>query len=204
MGLLIVILNYRTSRLTLDCLRSIDAVRAEVPGTRVLVVDNGSGDDSPARLRAAIDSQSWGDWCELLILPRNLGFAAGNNRGLEQLKTTYRDCPYVLLLNSDTLVQPGALHLSRQMLESDPRIGMMSCRLTNLDGTPQNVTRKFPTPLRLMLCSFGLPWSLPRLFGWADVYDVPAKDLMIKRDCDWLCGAYMFIPQRGDKAGRGF
>jgi GT2 family glycosyltransferase len=34
---------------------------------------------------------------------------------------------------------------------------------------------------------------LPRLFGWADVYDVPEEQLRIKRDCDWLGGAFLFI-----------
>ena len=42
--------------------------------------------------------------------------------------------------------------------------------LLNADGSPQNVTRKFPSPLRQVCCALGLPWMLPRAFGWADVY----------------------------------
>jgi N-acetylglucosaminyl-diphospho-decaprenol L-rhamnosyltransferase len=193
MDLLVVILNYRTPQLTLDCLASLAQVLDEVPGTRALVVDNGSGDDSPARLADAIASRQWGPWCELLSLPRNVGFAAGNNRGLDGLQAAYRDARYALLLNSDTIVGPGALRLCHQVMQADPRIGLMSCRLRNPDGSTQNVARPFPSPFRQILCALGLPWLLPRVFGWADVYDVPAAQLERRRDCDWIIGAFMFI-----------
>ena len=193
MSLLIVILNYRTGRLTVDCLRSLADKLDEVAGTRVLVVDNGSGDGSADQIAEAIATNHWESWCELMPLADNVGFAAGNNRGLEKLKTTYQDAQWVLLLNSDTIVHPGALRLSHQVMEGDAKIGMMSCLLLNTNGTTQNVTRKFPSPLRQVLCAFGFPWVFPRLFGWADVYDVPDAQLKIKRDCDWLGGAYMFL-----------
>jgi GT2 family glycosyltransferase len=193
MGLLIIILNYRTPKLTVDCLRSLADKLDEVPGTRALVVDNGSGDDSAAVISRAISENCWGDWCELMALPENLGFAAGNNRGLATLQTRHRDCQWVLLLNSDTIVLPGALRLSLTVMRDEPKIGAMSCRLLNADGSIQNVARPFPSPGRTILCAFGMPWLFPRLFGWADVYDGPAAQLTLKRDCDWIIGAYMFI-----------
>jgi GT2 family glycosyltransferase len=193
MGLLIVILNYRTARLTIDCLRSLADKLDEVPGTRALVVDNGSADGSDHQIAAAIADSGWSSWCELMALSDNLGFAAGNNRGLEKLKTTYRDCEWVLLLNSDTVVHPGALRHSHQVMLSDPKIGLMSCLLLNADGSLQNVTRAFPRPMTQVLSQFGLPWVFPRLFGWANVYDVSDDLLRVKRDCDWLGGAYMFM-----------
>jgi GT2 family glycosyltransferase len=193
MGLLIVILNYRTPRLTIDCVRSLADVLDEVPTTRALVVDNGSGDGSAGAIADAIAQNHWSSWCELLALPENVGFAAGNNRGLDALETSGHDCQWVLLLNSDTVVHPGALRLSHEVMQADPRIGMMSCMLLNADGSPQNVTRKFPSPLRQVCCALGLPWAFPRAFAWADVYDVPDRLLRLKRDCDWLGGAYMFI-----------
>lgn len=193
MGLLIVILNYRTGGLTVDCLRSLVDKLDEVPGTRALVVDNGSGDGSSAQIAEAIAVNHWGGWCELMALRDNIGFAAGNNRGLATLQTTYKDCEWVLLLNSDTVVHAGALRMSHQVMRAEAKIGMMSCLLLSSDGTTQNVTRKFPSPLRQILCAFGLPWMFPKAFGWADVYDVPEAQLTVKRDCDWLGGAYMFL-----------
>jgi N-acetylglucosaminyl-diphospho-decaprenol L-rhamnosyltransferase len=193
MDLLIVILNYRTVELTIQCLRSIFAHRGEVREMRVVVVDNGSADGSVERIEAEIAEQRWGDWCEVLALPNNVGFAAGNNRALQRLGASPNAYRYVLLLNSDTVLHAGTLRKSREIMETGATIGMMSCRLLSSDGATQNVTRRFPTPLRQMVCAFGLPWIWPGLFSWADVYDVPPVQLEIKRDCDWIGGAYMFI-----------
>ena len=227
MGLLIVILNYRTPRLTVDCLRSLAGVLEEVPGTHAVVVDNGSGDDSVEQIGQAIEENNWGDWLELLPLEKNLGFAGGNNAALRRLGVAPHPAPhpnplpeyrergektppplpspgvpgegkkeagdYILLLNSDTILQAGALRHCRAVMEAEADIGMMSCLLRNGDGSAQNVTRDFPSPLRQMICALGLPWLMPRIFGSADVYDVPRRMLGMKRDCDWLGGAFMFI-----------
>jgi hypothetical protein len=193
MGLLIVILNYRTPRLTIDCLHSLADKLDEAPQTRVLVVDNGSGDGSADMVNAAVTENHWSSWCSVMALENNLGFAGGNNQGLATLQTTHRDCEWVLLLNSDTIVYPGALKYCHELMQREPSIGMMSCLLLNKDQSLQNVTRNFPTPLRQTICALGLPWSSPRLFGWADVYDVSDDLLKQKRDCDWLGGAFMFI-----------
>ena len=202
MNLFIVILNFRTPEVSINCLGSLAGVIGEVPGTRVLVVDNGSGDDSVEKLAAAISANHWEPWCELMPLPINLGFAAGNNRGIDRLAGV--SCPWVLLLNSDTIVHPGALRRSLEVMQTDAKIGMMSCRLLNADGSTQNCTRPFPSPVRLMICAFGLPWILPRWFGWANVYDVPDAMLDQRRDCDWIIGAYMFIRRAALDQVRGF
>jgi N-acetylglucosaminyl-diphospho-decaprenol L-rhamnosyltransferase len=204
MTLLIVILNYRTGKLTCECLHSLKDKLDEVPGTRVLVVDNGSGDDSAAQIAGEIAANHWESWCELLALQENIGFAGGNNRGLQTLGSAYKDARYVLLLNSDTIIHPGALRYCQELMEKEPKIGMMSCLLLNADKSLQNVTRDFPSPLKQVICAFGLPWELPRLFGWANVYDVPDEMLKRKRDCDWLGGAFMYIRREAlDKVGGG-
>ena len=191
--LLIVILNYRTPRLTIDCLHSLKDKLDEVPGTRVIVVENGSGDSSPQDIAQAIEQNQWSDWCELMALSDNRGFAGGNNAALDLLNTRFDQTPYALLLNSDTLIHPGALRYCHQLMEKEPRIGNMSCLLLNADGSLQNVTRDFPTPFKQALCSFGLPWVWPRRFAWADIYDVPEHLLRTKRDVDWIGGAFMFM-----------
>src|SRR5208282_6405000 len=128
MGLLIVILNYRTPQLTVDCLHSLAKVRHEVDGTRVMVLDNGSGDDSPRRIAEAIAANGWGEWATLRLLEKNLGFAGGNNVALAELmRGDQQDVDYFLLLNSDTRVEPRTLGHCRAMMEQAPRIGMMSC-----------------------------------------------------------------------------
>ena len=194
--LLIVILNYRTARLTVDCLGSLADKLDEVPGgVRAVVVENGSGDGSGEQIGDAIRANGWHVWAELLELDDNRGFAGGNNAALDLLKTDARfaGTPWVLLLNSDTIVHPGALRYCHDLMRGEPAIGVMSCMLRNADGSPQNVTRDFPTPLKQAICALGLPWTVPGRFGWADVYDVPARLLTAKRDVDWIGGAFMFV-----------
>jgi GT2 family glycosyltransferase len=194
-NLLIIILNYRTPQLTIDCLRSLADKLDEVPGTHVVVVENGSDDDSAREIGDAIERHDWQSWCDLLILSENRGFAGGNNAALDLLRTgaRFKDTAWILLLNSDTIVHAGVLRFCHELMEREPKVGVMSCLLRNADGSPQNVTRDFPTPLKQAICAFGLPWTWPRRFAWADVYDVPAPLLLTKRDVDWIGGAFMFI-----------
>src|SRR5258708_21615678 len=79
MTLLIVIVNYRSCALTLDCLRSLQDEVGTVAGTRAIVTDNASGDDSIARLEAAVHANGWGGWATIQPLGRNGGVAAGHN-----------------------------------------------------------------------------------------------------------------------------
>jgi GT2 family glycosyltransferase len=193
-ALCVIILNYRTPALTLDCLRSLAACRDEIPagGLHAILIDNGSADDSPAQLSSAIEQNAWSDWITFLPLAENLGFAGGNNVALDLAKSRFPDTPYVLLLNSDTIVHPGTLRYCYDLMQRTPTIGVMSCRLEGADGAIQNTTRAFPTPLKQAICSFGLPWTWRRAFAWADIYDVPDALLRTARNADWLCGAFLF------------
>jgi GT2 family glycosyltransferase len=194
--LLVVVVNYRTPELTVDCLRSLAPEIEAVAGARVVVVDNGSGDGSPERIEAAIRERAWSAWASLKALERNGGFAFGNNRGLESVS----GARYVLLLNSDTVVNPRALAHCLAVMDAEPTIGAMSCLVLNADGTPQNVARRFPTALRRTVASLGLPWKLPALFGWADLEDATWDRRTTKRDVDWLGGAFLFV--RGELVER--
>src|SRR5688572_13441767 len=134
--LLIIILNYRTPRLTIDCLRSLSDKLDEVPGTRVIVVENGSGDGSAQMIGQSIAENDWSPWADVLLLPVNRGFAGGNNAALDLMRNDPRlkDTPWILLLNSDTIVQPGALRYCHNLMRLDRTIGVMSCLLKNADG----------------------------------------------------------------------
>ena len=79
MRLLIVIVNYQTADLLIDCLRSLAPQITD--GMSVVVTDNKSAGDSVARISAAIDANHW-NWCTLMPLDRNGGFAFGNNAAI--------------------------------------------------------------------------------------------------------------------------
>ena len=108
MKLLIVIVNYKTADLTIDCLRSLADQIPAVPDTRVVITDNASGDGSAEKIAAAIAQNHW-SWAQVKPLDTNGGFAFGNNRGIESsLHSIIPDHrpQYIYLLNPDTLVLP--------------------------------------------------------------------------------------------------
>jgi GT2 family glycosyltransferase len=192
-GLSIIIVNFRTPALTVDCLRSLASEVPTVAAARVYIVENGSGDDSTRHLAAAIADNGWSAWATLVPLPHNCGFAGGNNRGIAFARARDGDPRYWLLLNSDTVVHPGCLRYCCQVLDHEPTIGLLSCLVLNRDGSWQNVTRRFPTPLAQAISSLGLPWFWPRAFGWANVSDVSESIGRTKRDVDWIGGSVMFV-----------
>ena len=130
--LAIVVLNYRSPGLVMDCLRTIASERASMPDFQVVVVDNASGDGSAERLATELDSDRWRPWVRLVVSPVNGGFSAGNNVGIRAV-----DADAYLLLNSDTLVRPGALRSLVAARETWPRAGIVGPRLEWPDGSGQ-------------------------------------------------------------------
>ncbi len=190
--LLVVLVNYRTADATIDCLRSLAPEIADVPGARVVVVDNRSEDGSAKRLRRAVAESGWETWARVVEAPRNGGFAYGNNRGIEAGGAAR----HVLLLNNDTIVHRGCLRRCMSVTDSDPSIGAMSCKLLNRDGSLQVAGRRFPTPLRITLAATGLPWRFPRVFGWGQGEYRSWDQSKDAGDADWLGGAFLWV--RGD------
>lgn len=188
MSVSIVILNYRTPELTIDCLRSLAPEAAGLPGCAAVIVDNDSRDGSEDRIRAAITREGWEAWASVMPTGHNGGFAYGNNRGIEAVRRN----PYLLLLNSDTVVHPGVLQYCKSVMDADAGIGAMSCLVLNRDGTIQNVARPLPSPPRLWAAALGLPWLVPKLFRWADT-EGPGWDRNTARDVGWIGGAFMFV-----------
>lgn len=194
MSVAIIIINFRTPDYTIDCLESLDRVRDEAPGLHVWLVENASGDDSLPRLRDYLAGPGRAGWITLLPQEKNLGFAGGNNAALRRILADPAAPDHVLLLNSDTLVHPGCLRASLDRMRRAPDIGVLSCMLRNRDGSVQNVCRRLPTPLRETARALGLPYGLPRLFGWADLEDRGWDRETTARDVEWVGGAFMLIP----------
>lgn len=129
--LAVVILNYRTPQLVVDCLASLVS-QIDPQTQQVIVVDNASGDDSVEEIEKAIANNNWQDWVRLLPSDVNGGFSAGNNLGIQAIRAEN-----YLLLNSDTIVRPGAIQTLLVALEQYPEAGLFSPRLEWPDGTPQ-------------------------------------------------------------------
>src|SRR5271166_2983437 len=189
MKLLVVILNYRVTDLTIDCLRSLVTEVPHVPGTKVAVCENGTGGDAEQRLRDAIDSNGWGSWVELTAVSPNRGFTGGNNFIINHwLKLP--DCPeYFLLLNADTLVLPGAFESLVKFMDAHPRVGVAGSRLENPDGSPQGSPFRFPW-IGGEFARGIRPSVVSRLFGRrSTIAPTPGE----AREVDWVAGASMII-----------
>ena len=105
----IAIVNYRTADLAIDALHSLSSQIEDLAGGRVVVVDNASMDGSVEKLNAAIEREGWSSWADVMPLDRNGGFAFGNNACIRRALTSTKLVDYVMLLNPDTVAQPGAV-----------------------------------------------------------------------------------------------
>lgn len=141
--LLIVIVNYRTAGLVVDCLRSLSVELPRVPGMRVVVTDNASGDDSVQIIGKAIETLGFGDWATLLPLEHNGGFAYGNNEGIRYAEQQGGLPPYVLLLNPDTVVLENGVAALMSFMEQHPNVGIAGSRLENPDTTARHSAFRF-------------------------------------------------------------
>jgi hypothetical protein len=124
---LAVVLNWNSGRDTLACLEALE--RGTFVGCRALVVDNGSTDDSVARIRARVPHVA------LLELGANYGYAGGNNRGIRH---GLGDCDYVWLLNPDVVVAPDCLARLVEVAEADRHAAMLG-PLVRMREEPQRI-----------------------------------------------------------------
>ena len=189
MKLLIVIVNYRVTELTIDCLASLAPQIGSVPDAHVAVVENGTGPDDERRLREAIDSNGWGAWASLTAIHPNRGFTGGNNVILREALKSDNPPQYVLLLNSDTVVLPHAIDALVKFMDEHPDVGIGGSRLETREGDVHvsafryhNIFNEFDRGLRL-----GIVSRLLRRWNLAP----PPPDHACP--ADWVAGASMII-----------
>lgn len=185
MKLLIVVVNYRTPDLAVDCLRTLSPEVESSQGTRVVVVENASGDDSASRIEAAVAANGWEGWVDLLPLDRNGGFAAGNNAAIGPALASGDPPDYVLLLNPDTLVRPGAVATLLAFMDARPDVGLAGSRLDNPDGSLQASWFPFPSALREFETRVCLRVVSRMLAGRFAPVDLPESPTGV----DWVSGA---------------
>lgn len=119
----IIIINYKTPQLVVQCLQSIYAGTADA--IEVIVVDNDSADNSEQLIRQAYPQVQW------FQMGYNSGFARANNQGIRLSKGEI-----VLLLNSDTVNNNNAISTCFDRFNND-RFIACGVQLLNEDGSPQ-------------------------------------------------------------------
>ena len=145
----IFIVNWNTSELLSACLRSLQSTD-EASGFNIVVVDNGSSDNSVALVRELFPDVS------VIENDYNAGFARAHNQAFATTSS-----PYVLLLNSDAEVPSGTISHCRDLLERQKDIGVVGCGIQNPDGSAQNSVFRYPSIRGIMSTSLMLAQAFP-------------------------------------------
>ena len=170
----------------MDCLRSVRDCSAEA-AIEIFVVDNNSSDGSADSVER--------DFAEVRLIRNheNTGFAAANNSALRE--ATGR---YVMLLNSDTRVHPGAFREMIAFMEAHRQAGYCGPMLLNDDGTHQPSARRFPTVLSRPFSMAGLPPRYPESRHCLDLHILKGSDESFRMD--WVTGACLMVRREAFEA----
>jgi len=191
MKVLVVVLNYRTPKLVVQCLESLDRELAEIESIHVVVTDNASGDDSIALIRSTIDAHRW-SWCTFMPLPRNGGYSYGNNAGVQAFLSRDDAPEYVLLLNPDAYVLPGAVRTLVEFMDANPEVGVAGARVEDESGEQAHSAFRFPSVTSEMLHGFKLGLLTRVLDNHQTFYELDGEPKQV----DWVTGAAMMIRKR--------
>ncbi len=175
----IVVVSFNTRQLLQNCLESVlrhaGSLRLEI-----FVVDNASCDGSAELVAERFPG------VRLIRNAENRGFATANNQALAQAGGRY-----AMLLNSDTVVRPGALTELVRFMDDHPRAGYCGPRLLNGDGSLQPSARRFPTIWSTAWAATGLALRCP---GSRHALDLHAGQAVAEPfRADWLTGACLMV-----------
>jgi len=183
MVLSIITVNTNEWHVLQTCLRSVFEQTKGIE-FEFIVVDNASTDGSKEKIAREYPQ------VKIITNSENLGFAAANNRGIEQA------CgKYVLLLNPDTEVLDNAIVKTVQFMESHPQAGISACKLLFPDRSLQRSVRSFPTVWNVFCESTFLYRLFPKsiLFG---KYYLSYFNYDAIMQVDWVCGAYIMMSRK--------
>ena len=179
----IIILNYNTFDLTCQCIESIYEYTKNVD-FEIIIVDNASTMDEPDNFLELFPK------IKLVKNTENRGFAGGCNDGIKVAKGDT-----ILLLNSDTKLLNDAISITYDFLNTHPNVGIVTCRLENEDGSPQNNCYHFPSISKTLIELLRLQKFFPKsnfkktLYGYFFDYDIIAYP-------DYIWGAFFMFPRK--------
>jgi N-acetylglucosaminyl-diphospho-decaprenol L-rhamnosyltransferase len=181
LDLSIVIVNFNVRDLLRDCLESLRPDLAHLRA-EVWVVDNASKDGSTAMVASEFP------WVKLIASSWNRGYGAANNLAIRQARGRY-----ILTLNPDTKLPPGALLAAIAEMNAHPDIGALGAKLIRADGTLDRACRRtFPSPEVAFCRLSGLAKLFPKHPRFAR-YNLLNVDEDCPLDVDSVCGAFMLV-----------
>jgi N-acetylglucosaminyl-diphospho-decaprenol L-rhamnosyltransferase len=176
--LAIVIVSYNTRDDLARALASLDAAPPSID-TETVVVDNASSDGSPEMVRER--------WPSVRVIEAggNLGFSRANNIGIRATRAEL-----ILLLNSDTIVPPGAIDRLTADLVAHPEVAVAGPRLVGADGRLEISSGPMIGPFNELRQKL-----LVRLYerGFGPVCRKVERDASRARAVDWVSGACLLV-----------
>lgn len=184
-----VILTWNSGRHVGRALTSLAGETEGVP-VEVIVIDNGSTDDSVRAVQATMPQ------ARLVRNRTNLGVARARNQGLEVAVGEF-----VLFLDSDAELMPGSMPAMLGFMEHHPRAGVVGPKLVAPDGSVQFSCRRFPTLPGKVLRQF--PPSVRAGAGWLADEEMRDLDRTVAHPVDYVIGACQLIRRSAiDAVGR--
>ncbi len=183
----VVIVNYNGGTMLTDC--ALSAVREGVPAAQIILVDNGSQDDSLENVLRAFDG--------LTIIRNNCnaGFARAVNMGIERAVAPQSPSDFVLLLNNDAQLDPGALQAFADGFDALPNLAIAGGQLRYPDGRLQSAFAPLPSLAEEMLPRFLLKLISPHRFRRTTVDQKPMPAECVLGAC--FCVRRSVLPKLG-------
>ncbi|MVP01465.1 glycosyltransferase family 2 protein [Paenibacillus lutrae] len=181
MDLSIIIVNFNTPQLTIDCLQSVYQSATSYT-YEVILIDNNSSDNSVAWIQEEFPQ------VKLIRNRENVGFSRANNQGIRAAAGKY-----ILLLNSDTILERNTLQIMIDFMSNNPEVGASGCKIVLPDGSLDKACKRgFPTPSASFYYAFGISkWfpNNPRFNQYQLSHLNPDDEYTV--DC--LVGAFMLV-----------
>ncbi|WP_313801760.1 glycosyltransferase family 2 protein [Cytobacillus sp.] len=181
MDISIIIVNYNTKKITMECINSIYKSKM-FSSFEIFLVDNNSTDGSVAAIKEKFK--------DVIIIKNeeNLGFSKANNQAINLSKGRY-----VLLLNSDTIVKNRSIDTIVRFMDDNKDVGASGCKVLLPDGSLDKAChRGFPTPSASFYYMSGLAKRYPdnpRFNG----YHLSHLNMNEIHEVDCLVGAFMLV-----------
>lgn len=181
MDLSIIVVNYNTRELTLNCLQTI-YLSETTYSFEVIMIDNNSKDGSVQAVRQMYPQ------VKILQNTDNVGFSKANNQGIHIAKGRY-----ILLLNSDTTVEHDTLDIMLHFMDDHAEVGASGCKVVLPDGSLDKACRRgYPTPL----ATFYYVSGISKLFPTSPRFNSYHMEYLSEDDAypiDCLVGAFMMV-----------
>ncbi|NQX60262.1 glycosyltransferase family 2 protein [Paenibacillus qinlingensis] len=181
MDLSIIIVNYKTKNLTLACIESVFSSTTSYT-YEIILIDNASNDG----IIHSVNEQY--PHVVTIANTENVGFSKANNQGIRIAKGRY-----VLLLNSDTIVQEDTFQTMLHFMDENPIVGASGCKIVLPDGSLDKACKRgFPTPSASFYYAFGFAKLFPKIHRF-NQYQLGYLDADQQYPIDSLVGAFMLV-----------